>query len=129
MTNVRNKPTAEGRAVGHNIAHLTTEARAALEKQLGPETVREVLPQPCNSCAFRAGTFPNGCTETVLDALKCVMEGVPFYCHQSPSNGKGGYTGLCAGYLTARTALIGKQPVPTPWPFSHEQSRDDETET
>jgi hypothetical protein len=35
----------------------------------------------CSTCAFRAGTVPNGCEQTVMDAVKCVKEDVVFRCH------------------------------------------------
>lgn len=120
MSGTRNVPSPEGQAIGKELARLTEQARTDLVDRLGLDAVAELLPDPCQSCAFRAGTSPNGCPEAVLDALKCVMEGVPFYCHQSPPNGRGGHTGLCRGYLTARAGLVGKTPLPTPWPFSHE---------
>ena len=123
MTGTRNVPTPEGREIGKELAWMTKQARADLVKRLGQEAVAGLLPEPCRSCAFRGGTFPNGCSGTVLDALKCVMEGVPFYCHQSPQNEDGRHTGLCHGYLTARTALVGKTALPTPWPFSHEHEQ------
>ncbi len=37
----------------------------------------------CDECAFRSGTIPNSCESTLMDAVKCAIEGVPFYCHKS----------------------------------------------
>jgi hypothetical protein len=73
---VPNVPTPEGRALGVELARLTEQARPEFER-LFPN----VKPM-CHDCAFRAGTGPNGCPETLMDALKCVIEVFPmFYCH------------------------------------------------
>ena len=73
---VPNLPTEAGRAMG---AALAKHADAAeLQQRV---TFPDMLPR-CSDCAFRAGTLPNGCEETLLDAIKCVVEGKPFYCHK-----------------------------------------------
>ena len=120
MTLVPNRPTPEGKLLGEQLARLTDEAEKELRAKLREQDAREVMPERCRSCAYRSGTIPDGCPNTVMDALKCTMEGVPFYCHQTPPNGDGGYTGLCGGYLISRSALHGGEPLATPWPFSDE---------
>lgn len=54
----RNKPTPEGRILGKQVARLTEVAIAEM-KEAGIEPLER-----CASCAFRGGTFPNGCPET-----------------------------------------------------------------
>jgi hypothetical protein len=93
-----NLPTPEGRALGRELARLCDG-----EIGVGRD-------DRCSTCAFRSGTVPNGCAPTLMDALKCMMERVPFYCHEQ--EGK-----LCAGW---REMLPGKgEPaVAVPWAFS-----------
>jgi hypothetical protein len=75
----------------------------------------------CKSCAFTPGTVPNGCLQTQQDALKAVVEGVPFLCHQANRKGE-----ICWGFYGARVALRraserSGQPLPVtacPWEFS-----------
>lgn len=113
-----NVPTPEGRQLGAQLARLADKSEAEMLAEQGMAPVR------CKSCAFRLGTFPNGCPTTVMDALKCVMEAVPFYCHCSPRNQQGFHSGLCAGYIVASSSLArGTAPaIETFWPFSHEDA-------
>lgn len=103
----RNLPTPEGRDVGLNMARMTEPAIADLAAQ-GEADER------CATCAFRAGTLPNGCAETVMDAIKCGMEGEPFYCHDKRRAGQ-----TCHGWFAMRYALDGRRTT-VPWKFSHE---------
>jgi hypothetical protein len=90
-TAVPNVPTPEGRLLGAQLARL-----ADVEE----ERLRERFPhmhRRCGDCAFRAGTVPNGCPETLMDAVKGLVEAVPFYCHKKfDEDGKPLL--LCAGY-------------------------------
>lgn len=79
----RNLPTNEGRELGRELARLATIARLHADKH---------LPLPCRDCAFQLGTDPNGAEETLMDAVKCIVEGETFYCHVD--TGK-----PCAGWL------------------------------
>jgi hypothetical protein len=101
-----NRPTAEGRALGAELARLVEPAIV----KLGPD-------ERCVSCAFRLGTIPNGCPGSVMDALKCALEGVTFLCHE---NGRkvGGERPVCHGYKAWR----GDRDVhiKAPWPWSYE---------
>jgi hypothetical protein len=90
---VRNVPTPEGRALGKEIARLTNSEAARL-LIAGKE-----VPYRCKTCAFRGGTFPNGCPETIMDATKCAIEGVPFLCHETHRKGE-----LCGGWSILRSA-------------------------
>lgn len=113
-TKNRNRVSAEGMQMGENVVRLFEPAIAALAAQGEPD-------ERCPSCAFRAGTVPNGCVQTQMDALKCIVEGVPFLCHQHDRKGM-----PCHGWFAAQVALREAEkrkgvPFPTtecPWPFS-----------
>lgn len=79
-----NLPTDEGRALGRELARLCDGEAAA-----HPDA-----PERCHDCAFRLGTPPNGCAPTLMDAMKCAIEGEPFLCH---IDGK-----ACAGWALMR---------------------------
>lgn len=83
----------EGAALGAQMARLYDIA----ERQLGAYADEG---ERCKSCAFRAGTVPNGCAQTQLDISKCSAEGIPFYCHQHRGE-------LCHGWVTVRLGLGG----------------------
>lgn len=53
-------------------------------------------PPRCHDCAFRAGTLANT-SLTIANALKCAMEGIPFYCHHGEVDGEP--TRLCRGWI------------------------------
>ena len=109
---VRNEPTEEGRELGREIARMCDLAEVEQRKTFPDHEER------CASCAFRGGTFPNGCPETVMDALKCALELRPFFCHMSPKDADGNHTHLCAGWALLTTAQ--KTDIVAPWPFSDE---------
>ena len=111
MSERLNRPTARGRELGKSLAKLADKAEASSGKRFPNQVNR------CKTCAFRAGTIPNGCEETLMDAIKCVMEGVSFYCHET----KGGDKPLCAGWFQSQGELIGKPKLPTPWPFTDDK--------
>lgn len=100
--------TPGGRRAGAALCRLTEPAIAALIADGEPD-------ERCKTCAFRLGTVPNGCVQTQADAMKCVMEGVPFYCHQDPT-----HKTPCHGWFAGRRALKGKTRI-MPWAFSHEE--------
>lgn len=97
-----NDPSPEGEALG---AILSRWVDAEMD---GPRILRP----RCSDCAFLRGTGTNKVAGTLMNALKCVIEKEPFYCHveRGVSNGK-----LCAGW----EALIdAKGPRgSTPWDF------------
>jgi hypothetical protein len=104
MGKVINDVTSEGLEMGY---HLSRWAEA--EEQKGP------LPgnrERCNTCAFRCGTYASGSPTTTMDALKCVMEGVPFLCHDDHK--------LCAGYALLRRSGEKARKTEVNWPFSDE---------
>ena len=103
-----NRPTPEGRELGAELVRLTAPGIATIAADGEPDA-------RCASCAFRAGTIPNGCIETQADALKAVMEGSPFYCHMKLPVG----TVTCHGWYAGRVALRGRT-LTMPWKFSTE---------
>lgn len=86
-----NLPTDDGRLLGVQLARLTDIEEARLREKF-PRMHRR-----CGDCAFRAGTDPNGCPETLMDAVKALVENVPFYCHKAFTP-EGAPKLLCAGY-------------------------------
>lgn len=106
MTMVRNRPTPVGRMLGVELARLADKAEIDALKLFPNQKHR------CRTCAFRKGTVPNGCESTLMDAIKCVMERVPFMCHESKDNAD-----LCMGWLNSQD-MAKDRPLPTPWEFS-----------
>jgi hypothetical protein len=86
---VLNRPTREGRQIGRLMARFH---RLEMLRHPGQKDC-------CHDCAFRRGTTPNGCASTVMDAMKCVMEKVPFLCHAGMVSGEGAPAGVCQGWL------------------------------
>jgi hypothetical protein len=104
MALVPNRPTPEGRALGDELARLVEPEIARLLTEHGQADLR------CSSCAFRLGTAPNGCAGTLMDALKCALEGHPFFCHM-------GERPVCFGWVAA-AVWMGAGTVKAPWPWS-----------
>ena len=108
---IRNHDTPDGAALGRELARLVDEAepRARL--------VEPLIPPRCASCAFRAGPhIPNGSEATLGDALKCVVENLPFDCHEPARAGH-----PCSGWLMLQIAHP-SAPGRVPWCFSDEVS-------
>lgn len=93
-----NLPTPQGRLAGKELARLVRPALIDMAV-LHPDA-----PGPCAECAFVEGTIPNGCPETVLDAFKCAVEGVPFGCHKGMLP-DGTPRRICAGWAAAVDAV------------------------
>lgn len=94
MTSRENRATEEGRRLGRNIARLCDTELA------GKRDDR------CKTCAFRAGDhIANGSPETQMSALKCVLEGELFWCHEADR--------ACAGWAALRPAR--GQEIMVPW--------------
>jgi hypothetical protein len=87
----RNTPSREGEMLGRELARLTESSLAKLFPN-SPD-------HRCRSCAFRLGTYPNRCWQTVVDAFGCVDLNEPFHCHERNRQDE-----LCAGYLIASAA-------------------------
>lgn len=109
----RNRVTPEGRALGEQMARLTEKSIAQLAAEGEPD-------ERCKSCAFRAGTVPNGCPQTQLDALKAVLEKVPFMCHQSDRKGWPCHGWYAASVALGRAEKARGEPLNAkcPWEFS-----------
>jgi len=103
MSKVINEPTREGFEHGYHLARFIDAEEAKGPLPNGRER--------CHNCAFRQGTYPNGCVTTTMDALKCAMEGEPFLCHEDLKP--------CAGWMLWRRGDP-KRKVEVPWPFSDE---------
>jgi hypothetical protein len=77
MTLVRNKPSADGYALGEHLARFCQQE---IEKY---RQTGMVVPQRCNTCAFRKASYAHVCVPTFMDALKCTVEGdTVFLCHE-----------------------------------------------
>jgi hypothetical protein len=106
----------EGKAMGKDMARLADAEWAALTAT-GEEDDR------CTTCAFRAGTVPNGCFQTQSDAVKAVCENVPFMCH-SHQDKHGRYDRICGGWFAVRRIAnrkeraTGEKMPAAPWDFS-----------
>lgn len=106
MALVRNTPSPEGYALGE---HLDRFCEQEAEKYKGTGLA---VPRRCDTCAFRKGTYANGCVPTVMDALKCTAEGVPFMCHE---HRKADEPPVCAGWMLLAE---GEKEAAAPWPFT-----------
>ena len=106
---VRNLPTDEGKEMGQHLARLYEPVIADLAADGEPD-------ERCSTCALRAGSLPNGCVSTLMDLLKCAMEGdTDFMCHDHKRKGE-----VCHGYFAMRYAHDGKRVAQMPWKFSDE---------
>jgi hypothetical protein len=86
-------------AVRYEIGEIL--ARAADEGELRARLRSPAMPPRCTACAFTKGTPANNCLETVVNALGCTIEGVPFMCHQHFDDA-GRPVDLCSGWVFAR---------------------------
>ena len=86
-----NLPSRSGAEVGVNVAEIAERGKEKLAAS------GLALGRRCDDCAFTKGTRPNQSTATLADAVKCVVESVPFYCHKGDLPG----TRLCGGYTDA----------------------------
>ncbi len=104
----KNIASPDGTNMGKMIAKFCDDAEPAARLKM-PE-----LPPRCSSCAFRVGThLPNNSPGTQMDALKCTMEGVPFYCHQKERKGC-----LCSGWSIMMLSTDEPNFVKADWEFT-----------
>lgn len=102
-----NRPCAQGAEIGESLARIYDVAVAANQGR--------AFAEPCKTCAYRRGTVPNRCLETVMDATKSTVEGRRFMCHQSFDRA-GEPTETCAGWLLTQTIPM---PIATvPWDYA-----------
>ena len=100
--------TPDGRKLGADFAKLADKCAAKLADDGEPD-------ERCKSCAFRAGTVPNGCPQTMLDVTKAVFEKVPFLCH---ANFRGGVQQVCHGWFAIQTQTKHIPSKKCDWEFS-----------
>ena len=104
-THNHKRVTPLGRKLGQNIARLVQPGIDELAAEGEPD-------ERCKTCAFRAGTVPNGCIQTLGDALKAAMEGSRvFLCHQD--KGK-----VCHGWFAWRFMGANRTDIKVPWEYS-----------
>jgi hypothetical protein len=73
----------------------------------------------CATCAFKHGTIPSSCHQTMLDAVKCLLEAKVFYCHaKTIGTGEWLEAQVCHGYYAARQRTKDDAPVAVDWEFS-----------
>jgi hypothetical protein len=110
----RNRPTPEGQELGEHLARLCDDAEPKARLRM-PD-----LPPRCNSCAFRKGVhLANGSPETQMDALKCIMEGREFHCHEPAREGH-----LCSGWAMFMLAKDDADFIEAPWDWVQPPHRD-----
>ena len=104
---VRNFTSPEGHEVGKKMAAWCDDAepRARL---VAPD-----LPPRCSSCAFRAGNhLANGSPATQMDAMKCVIDVVAFYCHDVHRPDQ-----ICSGWVMMQLGTPTAEAQTAPWDF------------
>lgn len=114
-TENHSRVSPEGRKLGFMTARIVEPAVADLVRQGEPD-------ERCKSCAGTYGTVPNGCIITQADFTKCLVEGVPFTCHQADRKGF-----PCHAWYAARVSM--KRPNgKAPWEFSPPDEPDSDAE-
>lgn len=109
---IRNRRSPDGAQLGARLAQWCDDAEPQARLKV-PD-----LPPRCQSCAFRKGEHvANGSPTTQMDALKCVIEGVEFQCHQPDRAGH-----PCSGWAMMMLAKGDEGFGEAPWPFSDEAS-------
>lgn len=98
---IRNHRTQDGKALGKEHSRFYEQ-----ELSKRPRT----LDGRCATCAFRPDTLANGSPQTQMDVVKCIMERVPFHCHE-----QGREDTLCHGYELLKSEA---PPVKVAWEFS-----------
>lgn len=91
-----NRPSIAGAKLGRKLSQMADESFALFPDALGR----------CRTCAFRLGTYPNRCWQTVVDAFGCLDINDPFHCHERFD--AAGHPDLCAGYEIVSAAKARK---------------------
>jgi hypothetical protein len=105
---IRNHRADEGTEIGCKLAQWCDDAEPKARLRM-PE-----LPPRCASCAFRDGLhLANGSPYTQMDALKCVVEGHEFYCHEPAREGA-----LCSGWAMMMLSKDSPDFGKVPWSFT-----------
>ncbi len=108
-TKDHSRVSPQGLAMGMKMANRVEPIIQHLAAEGEPD-------ERCKSCAFRAGTVPNGCLQTQMDALKATLEQTPFRCHVD--HYPNGEHKLCAGWLATQWGAAYRPVVKCPWEFS-----------
>lgn len=104
---IRNTRSVAGAELGEILARWCDDAEPKARLR-SPE-----LPPRCNSCAFRRGAhLANGSPATLMDALKCVIEGREFECHEPRREGA-----PCSGWAMFMLAKDNADFGKAPWDF------------
>lgn len=109
MSDDHHRVSPEGRAIGMQLVRLVEPVIKHLEAHGDAD-------ERCKSCAFRADTVPNGCLQTMMDAVKAMSEQKPFLCHVE--HYADGRNKLCAGWLATQWRAADREPVACSWEFS-----------
>lgn len=105
---VRNVATQDGRQLGKWMAEICDAAEPKARLKL------PALPPRCASCAFRHGNhLANGSPATQMDALKCLLEGKEFQCHDVHRTDE-----PCSGWAMVMLSADDFSPSQAPWDFS-----------
>ncbi len=108
-TQEHNRVSLEGKMIGEQMARLCDiEVKKLIRDGEWSEDER------CKSCAFRAGTIPNGCVQTQMDTMKAILEHEAFFCHSVDQVG----SKVCAGWFASVQALKKAPKVVCPWDYS-----------
>ena len=112
---MRNHVSPEGYELGNALARFCDDA-----EPLARLRMPELAPR-CQSCAFRAGKhLASGSPYTQMDALKCVVEGKEFFCHQPEREGH-----LCSGWAMMMLTKTMPEFHKVPWDFSSSADREE----
>ena len=104
---IRNFRTPTGAELGRELARLADNAEPAARLKV-PQ-----LPPRCASCALRAGRhLANQSPATQLDVVKCLLEKIPFHCHEPHREGE-----YCSGWAMIMLTVTDEKPVEVPWDF------------
>lgn len=109
-THDHKRVTPLGRELGEHIARLVQPGIDQLAAEGEPD-------ERCQTCAFRAGTVPNGCVQTLADAMKAAMEGSrAFLCHQDKT-----LQTPCHGWFAWRFLGADRPDIKVPWEYSPDE--------
>lgn len=97
---------------GKHVARLAENAVSRVAAMGDPD-------ERCHTCAFRLGTPANQCADTLADAMKCIIEKTPFYCHDKKRVGH-----VCHGWFAAAVVTKDMPAGKAPFPFSHEENKE-----
>lgn len=104
----------EQRTSAKGFQHGATMAKLADAGELMLALEGEIAVR-CKTCAFRAGTVPNGCMQTQMDITKAVLEHHPFMCHVVKP---GEERKVCNGWFAAMQIAKKQPPSQCPWEYS-----------